>query len=112
MGRPIVFHTDVECAEEQEAEPDAQVLVDPNETPKERALRLLRRTGSSVERHLRSFTRVMLRRRLVLLLFYLHLLCLWMVEIWRQAQSRPHLSLDPAAQIDKGVALATRESHS
>jgi len=55
------------------------------------------------EKQLRSFTRQMLQRPLLLWLFYIHVAVIWTVEIYRQAVNRS-ISSDPATQLEKVVA--------
>lgn len=63
----------------------------------------------SVERPLKTFTKILLRRPLLLWLFYAHLLMLYVVEIWRQSLSRPR-GQDPVARIENKMQAITMGS--
>mmetsp|Transcript_10034 Transcript_10034/g.23622 ORF Transcript_10034/g.23622 Transcript_10034/m.23622 type:complete len:255 (+) Transcript_10034:1-765(+) len=59
------------------------------------------------EQSLRSFTRSLLQRPLLLWLFYTHVLVLWFLEFWRQAMSAP-LEADPSNRLQKMVDKASK----
>jgi len=63
------------------------------------------RVTQSLERSLRSFTRGLLQRPLLLWLFYTHVVALWMIEFWRQAVNRA-VEADPSNRIEQLVAAS------
>jgi len=64
---------------------------------------------SAGENQLRWFTRRLLEKPFLLWVFYFHVLMLWLIEIWRQALSKP-LSMDPALLLESAVTKAHARS--
>jgi len=60
----------------------------------------------SLEQQLRWLTRELLKRPMLMWLFYAQLLWLWGMEIWRQALSKP-LATDPSTSLEVAVQAAT-----
>merc|ERR1712039_148570 len=60
------------------------------------------RTAKNLERGMRAFTKMLLRYPLLMWLFYVQLLVVWSLEIWRQAINRP-LAQDPVSRIESTV---------
>lgn len=66
------------------------------------------RLTQSLERTLRSFTRTLLKRPVLLWLFYTHVIALWVIEFWRQAVNRPLEVTDPSSHLEQMVATAAK----